>query len=203
MGVDPSESLFLDAQIPFSAVAGGKSVAGPLSRFLHCSDIWCPVCARMPPLHSGVCFWRCTWILCSFHTPTCTPTIYFMPYTCRPAYRKCRSCCIIPECCNWNEHYLPLQVLTWACVHLKSHKPTLIQFYTHTYTHAHTSTAHLALTPVQEHMPPLTPLRISVINQTRRCRLCSTNTHLHTHTRSRCRKQNTADKLLSDKEVVF
>lgn len=60
---DPSESLFLAARIPFPAQdlkKKKKSVAGPLSRFLHCSDIWCPVCARMPPLHSGVCFWRCT-----------------------------------------------------------------------------------------------------------------------------------------------
>lgn len=54
-----------------------KSVTGPLSRFLHHSGIWCPVCARMPPLHSEVCFWLCTCISCLSHTPThpCTQTI--------------------------------------------------------------------------------------------------------------------------------
>lgn len=80
--VGPTESLFLDAQIPFSALEK-KSVTGPLSRFLLCSDIWCPVCARMPLLHLGVCFWRCTWIYCSLYTPTHvhTHSSYLMPYT--------------------------------------------------------------------------------------------------------------------------
>lgn len=62
-----SDSVFSAA---FSKKKGKESVTGPLSRFLHCSDIWCPVCARMPLLHSGVCFWRYTWISCLLHTPT-------------------------------------------------------------------------------------------------------------------------------------
>lgn len=68
-----------------------KSVTGPLSRFLPCSDIWCPVCARMPPPHSRVSFWRCTWILVSIQTPThtntqtiasCTPQKKTLTHTC-------------------------------------------------------------------------------------------------------------------------
>ncbi len=57
----------------FSALVFKKSVTGPLSRFLHCSDIWCPICARMPPSqYRGFLA-----LLCSLHTPThiCTQSM--------------------------------------------------------------------------------------------------------------------------------
>lgn len=56
-------------------------------------------------------------------------------------------------------------------------------------THTHTR-RHLTLAPVQEHMSLLTPLRITVINQTPRCRwnLPNADMHKHTHTHTCSRR---------------
>lgn len=79
--------------------------------------------------------------------------------------------------CNWNKRYLPLQVFATEHMHAHTSDHTWYACITHTDTRTH-----LALTPVQEHMSPPNPLRISVINQALRCRLRSTNTHTHVST---------------------
>lgn len=80
------------------------------------------------------------------------------------------------------ETHLPLQVFAiYTGAHMKSHT-NLMHAVDRKLTKIHTH--YLALTPVQEHMSPPTPLRIGVINQTLRCRLCSTNMHTHTHSHS-------------------
>lgn len=104
----------------FSCSVEKKSVTGPLSRFLHCSDIWCPVCARMPPPHSGVCFWHCTWILCSSHTPTQTYTQTIACHTCIDTHIVTEvvvKCLQVVTRINTYKHNLPLQAFVIEHIH--------------------------------------------------------------------------------------
>lgn len=104
-----------------------------------------------------------------------------MQYTYRHTPSNCSNACTLSQ-----KQHLSLQGLaiepryahTSNHIHIKHVVQIKVtHFHTHTLPPTHTQ---LALTPVQEHMSPPTPLRISVINQTLRCRLCSTNVHTHT-----------------------
>lgn len=64
-----------------SKFSSRKSVTGPLSRFLRRSDIWCPVRARMPPLHCGRRFWCRSRASISAHTHAFTHTHQQTPHT--------------------------------------------------------------------------------------------------------------------------
>lgn len=88
------------------------------------------------------------------------------------------------------------------CIHtLQITRKTRAGYSRVQHTHTHTR-RHLTLAPVQEHMSLLTPLRITVINQTPRCRwnLPNTDMHKHTHTHThmftQSRQQNAAEELL-------
>lgn len=169
--VGPSESLFLDAQIPFSARDKKKKKVSLVHWAGSCTALTSgalsvPGCPR----HTQECFcrfWRCTWILCSLHTPTHKYTQnHCMSYTYTHICSNCGKMHATETNAICRYKYLQLNTCT--------HTPQ-ITHGTHA-SHADTCT-HLALTPVQEHMSPPTPLRISVINQALRCRLRSTNTH--------------------------